>query len=281
MTILNLLLTNGKRISLVIRIISLLSCLFLYQSICAQVICNAFSIGEVYEMSKALDFSKMEPLTYKNYPSFNFKDFKPLNGTPDESDFVKVGFNKKNDVREIIYYNKNDSLASYRMLVFNYEDRRILTLGGLEERMTGYSYWPVVFMMDKRNNFNYLIGTSNMVRHLYVSRIWIEEFNRISSVMILDENLLPKDLFRIRNEHVVLYSEIKCLENEVTDEYVHLYSIQNDHEDLKIDFSTCPEMLRRTCRDETPDLSFHVCPSSPKNKLNSIWIRLLAANGER
>jgi len=53
-------------------------------------------------MSKALDFSKMETLTYKIYPSFNFKDFKPVEGLPDKSNFVKVGFNKKNEIREIV-----------------------------------------------------------------------------------------------------------------------------------------------------------------------------------
>src|SRR6185369_3981240 len=98
---------------------------------------------------------------------------------------------------------------------------------------------------------------------------------RMSSAMILDENLLPTDLFRMRNGQVVFYSEIKCQGNQVTDEYVHLYYLQYDHEDLKIDFNTCPEILKRKCRYETPDLSFHACPSAEQNKPFPIWLYLL------
>jgi len=81
-----------------------------------------------------------------------------------------------------------------------------------EINMLDYSYWPVVLIMEKRTNFNYMISTANMIRKYYGGRIWIEEFERMSSIMILDENLLPTDLFRLRNGHVVLYSEIKCRE---------------------------------------------------------------------
>jgi len=32
----------------------------------------------------------------------------------------------------------------------------------------------------------------------------------------------------------------------VVDEYAHLFSLQDDHEDLKIDFSTCRKYLKET-----------------------------------
>lgn len=255
----------------------LLFCYFIFGAASAQVNCKTFSLHETYEMAKVLNFSKVEQLIYRDYPAFNFKDFKPVDGLPGESGFVKVGFDKKNEVREIIYYNKKDSLANYRMLVFNYEDRRILTLGTLLNimRSSHHYYWPVVFIMDKRNNFNYLIGTSSMFKHYYGDRIWIEDFEKMSSMMILDENLLPTDLMKIRNGQVVFYSEIKCQGDQVIDEYAHLFYLQGDH-DLKVDFSTCPEILKRTCRYETPDLSFHVRPIPENSKHASIWIHLLS-----
>jgi hypothetical protein len=259
------------------------SLLFLFFLFCgyvkAQEPCKTFSLHETYEMVKVLNFSTTEQLTYKNYPSFNFKDFKPVEGPLDESEFYKIGFDKKNEVSDIIYQNKKDSLK-YRMKVFNYEDRRILTLGTLEvkSRDFPYYYWPVAIIMDKRNGFNYLIGTSSMVKHYFGGRIWVEDYDKISSAMILDENLLPTDLFRFRNGQVVYYSQIKCLGNQVTQEYGHLYYLQYDHGDLKIDFNTCPEILKRNCRYETPDLSFHVCPTTGNNGRSSIWIHLLSHN---
>ena len=259
-----------------IRVYSLLFCLFTYRIISAQGICKTFTLYETYEMVKVLNFSTSETLTYKNCRAFNFKDFKPVEGPLNELNFVKIGFNKKNEVSEIIYYNGKDSLVNYRMKVFDFEDRRILTLGPLEMINRGYFYWPVAFIMDKRNNFNYLIGTSNMFKHVFGGRIWVEDFDRISSAMILDENLLPTDLFRMRNGQVIFYSEIKCKDNHVVDEYVHLFYLQNDHEDLKIDFNTCPELLKRNCRYETPDLSFRICQPTDQNKPSSIWLHLLS-----
>jgi|GEM_PF-6946006 len=256
------------------RLTYLLFYFFVFNAVSAQEVCKNFSIHEVYEMTKALDFSRTETLTYKNYSSFNFKEFKPVDAPVDNSNYIKVWFNKKNEIREILYYKK-DSLTN-RMVVFNFEDRRILTLGNLEREQQHF-YWPVAIIMDRRTNFNYLINTSGVTKHQYGGRIWIEEFERMSSVMILDENLMPTDLFRIKNGHVVLYSEIKCEGSLVADEYVHLYSLQDDH-DLKIDFNTCPETLKRNCRDETPDLSFHTRPSAEKSKHRSIWIHLLADN---
>src|SRR5947207_15271437 len=97
----------------------------------------------------------------------------------------------------------------------------------------------------------------------------------MSSVMNIDENLLPTDLIRIRNGQVVFHSELKCQKGQVIDEYIHLFYLQNDH-DLKIDFNTCPEIIKRTCRYETPDLSFHVRPLSENSKRASIWIHLLS-----
>src|SRR5258706_4942812 len=165
----------------------LLLCLFVCGVINAQESCKTFSLHETYEMVKVLNFSTAEPLTYKNYSAFNFKAFKPVDGPLGESDFFKIGIDKKNEVSEIIYYNKKDSLANYRMKVFNYEDRRILTLGTLLKIWQGYYYWPVAFIMDKGNNFNYLIGTSNMVKHYFGGRIWIEDYEKMSCLMILDE----------------------------------------------------------------------------------------------
>jgi len=257
------------------RIPLLLLCLFVCGVINAQEICKTFSLHETYEMVKVLNFPTSEPLAFKITALLILKTSKPVEG-PLGSDFFKIGFNKKNDVSEIIYFSKKDSLANYRMKVFNYEDRRILTLGTLENIWRSYYYWPVAIIMDKRNNFNYLIGTSSMVKHYFGGRIWIEDYEKMSSFMILDEHLLPTDLFRMRNGQVVFYSEIKCKENRVADEYVHLYYLQYDHEDLKIDFNTCPEILKRKCRYESPDLSFHVCSSTEKNEYSSIWIHLLS-----
>jgi hypothetical protein len=258
------------------RQFALLFFLFGSSVIHAQEACKTFSLYEAHEMVKVLNFSTTEQNVYKNYPSFNFKDFKPAEGQVDESEFFKIGFNKKNEVSEIIYKNKKDSLTNYRMKVFNYEDRRILTLGTPGKKDSPYFYWPVAFIMDKRNNFNYLIGTSSMVKHYFGGRIWVEDYDKMSSVMILDENLLPTDLIRIRNGQVVCFSEIKCENNQVVDENVHLYYLQYDHDDLKIDINTCPEVLKRTCRYESPDLSFHACPKVEKNGHSSIWIHLLS-----
>lgn len=111
------------------RQFSLLLFLFVSSIIHAQETCKTFSLREAYEMTKVLNYSTTEALTYKNYSSFNFKNFKPVDGPLNDFNFIKVGFDKKNEVREIIYFNKKDTLANYRMFVFNYEDRRIMTIG--------------------------------------------------------------------------------------------------------------------------------------------------------
>ncbi|GHN03248.1 hypothetical protein WSM22_47370 [Cytophagales bacterium WSM2-2] len=229
-------------------------------------------------MSLAADVTRAEPLTFKKYPGFNFNEFKPVEGTLTTGEsYYRVGLNSKNDIRELIYFDK-DSLSTYRMVVFNYEDRRVLGIGTLKNSQ-GYFFWSVVIIMDKRTNFNYLMSTSANINHKFGGRIWIDHFDKISNIMILDENLLPRDLFRIKNGQVVVHSELKCEGDRVVSETANLFSIQDIH-DLKIDFSTCPEILKRTCRDETPDLTFRVRASPEKKQHLPIWVRVIANNVE-
>lgn len=260
-------------------VIGLLSWL-LFGQLDAQVDCQSISLGEVYEKLKHIDVAKMEPLTYRKYSSFNFKNFKPIeNAKISEFIFFEIGYNSKNQIREIIHHEKKDSLTSYRMLVFDYPNSRILTLGTLFEE-TGYGYFSAVFVMDKASGFNYMINTEPVFGDVMilesVGGITYKGLNELSLIMILDKDLFPTDLFRISEGRIVFLSEVKYRNGrEIEYEQARIFFPKSQDENLKISADICPSNLKSKLLGQSEDMCFKLYPSDERRtKFAPLWIQL-------
>lgn len=239
-----------------------------------QAKCPSVTLGQLFEELNVIDYSDVEPLTYKKFPSFSFKTFKPINGKFDSNDFFYIGFNKNAEIKEVSR-KKNGNYTMYRLKVIDFRDHRLLipiTEGDGLER----GYYGTAIAIDKAGGYNYLLGATSRFGEntgmipVSVGGIDFKKFEDISIVMILDEDLYPLQLIKIVNGTVVFVSILKYTSDRKVDyakAYVYFFPDQNKK--LAIYRDLCPVTLVENC--DQPQKILTIKPKAFDKKVEPLW----------
>jgi hypothetical protein len=244
--------------------------------------CKTLAIGDFYKILQTIKPRK-ELVSYEKFSGFNYKEFKPLAGNVAEEDFFEVGYNNKKEIKEIIHHQRVPSQISHKMLVYGYNDY-VIMLYQVKLRDDPYNFVPAAFILFKEaeSNFpkNFMItllpqfGDGDDVYTpgtLYIEYP-IRKFEDISAVMVLDDNLYPKNLIKISDGQIVFDSDIHYLSDNTVDfESASIFFGTKSHPELKISGETCLDQIH--FHKVPPDMVLTLHPSvGPVTKTAPLWI---------
>jgi len=227
--------------------------LLVFNVICAVVTraqsCKTLTLGQFCDKLESIDYLVREPLTFENYNSFSFKDFKAVSDSENaDSSYFRIGFNSKKQIREINYVTNNSFAYTFR--VFDFETYRILVQ--IDGEFGGeYVYDNVAVLMDKVNKYNYMISIMNASDEGALSlpgRVGGVNFKKvedITAIFILDEQLYPVFLMKFLRGRMIYSADINYSSGHtlgVSDAQVFTFS--DRRKELKLSRATCPKTLQ-------------------------------------
>jgi hypothetical protein len=245
--------------------------LFLSGTSNAQGVCETVSLRQFYDQLKLIDYTSSESLTFTKYPNFSFKEFKPLDTHPKEKFCFKIGYNRKQELMEIIRMVGNNVV--YRLKVYDFEGYRILIPADENEKN---GYYPTAILMDKIGKYNYLIsdalppGETGMVHVSMGGMGGLRDVKDLSTIMILDEDLFATKLLKAIKGRVVFAQNVRYTDNhkiDYTDAFI--FFSPELHQNLQIDVDSCPPILVENC--ERPEMTLRIKPQAFGKEVEPLW----------
>ncbi|MFD0998709.1 hypothetical protein ACFQ21_05295 [Ohtaekwangia kribbensis] len=242
--------------------------------------CQTVSLGDLFSVLTANTRNAL-PVKYVKFKDFDFKIFKPLDGSIDQSNFYEIGYDKSGSITEIIHFQKLPVEVKQKILVS--EDGNFRVLKYQIEDNGKYYFLPIaIFMMkifDEKHPRNFMINTlplfgdeNNIYRpgKLYTN-FPISDVKSISVIMILNDELFPVDIFKLYEGNVVFHSQVYYTASNLVDyEFAGIYYKKTD--DLTITESTCISQLM--FHKTNPDMTLSLHPKvNALTKVQPLWIR--------
>lgn len=235
-----------------------------------------------YEAIKNIDANRKEALTYIKCKGFSYSDFKPVEGQINESDFYEIGYNEKKQIQEVIRHQNADVPASYKLIIHDRPDYRILLYQNKVGNSAQYGFTPTAFIMLKRQdnlarnfmiNFRPQFGKDPYNPGLSTAKFLVGKFEDISALMILDDELYPTSLYKFKDNYLVSVSDIfyKQASRMVDYELISIHLNSSDHPNIKINRNTCLEEINSNIG--LGDLILPVHPAVSEDTSNlPLWI---------
>jgi len=252
--------------------------LLVFNVICAVVTraqsCKTLTLGQFCDKLESIDYLVREPLTFENYNSFSFKDFKAVSDSENaDSSHFRIGFNSKKQIREINYVTNNSFAYTFR--VFDFETYRILVQ--IDGEFGGeYVYDNVAVLMDKVNKYNYMISVMNssddgtLSLPGRVGGVDFEKVERITAIFILNEELYPIFLMKFLRGRMIYSADIKYSVNHTVDvSDARVYVLPDNHKKLELLYNTCPQTLEEN--SDGSELILKVLPGHYGEQVPPLW----------
>lgn len=206
-------------------------------------ICSAqgncsFTLGEFYSAIRGIKIDTSEKLHYKAYSSFDFKNFLPIDGKLDKRNFFEIGYNGVNEIKEIIHYDS--SWQTMKLNVFHGDKFKIMLM---QYHIEDYGFMPVAFYISENVrfmvNFREMTGKNRFQFGALSDHPYIGPLEQISCIMILDEELYPRDYFIAHKGYIYLCSKINYIGNSkvIKDLKVELFFTPMEKRGRKIESS--------------------------------------------
>lgn len=190
-----------------------LFCHFLMGITTCYAVQDTLTLGGLYKLALH-PFKPAHVARWVSSKGFDFNRFAPAS-VPVFSEHYDVGFGTSGEVVQLVARNLNSDDIRYKLTVQYFSKYRIIHCQ--TERFKGHfglvPFVIVCFSGDTVKTNNFLLsmypvfGPDRFIVGQTVDRLDNASFSMISSLMVLDEKLLPKILFRMYDSKVVSRSE--------------------------------------------------------------------------
>jgi len=172
--------------------------------------CVAFSLGEFFDELKALKTTSVK-LHFEKHSNFDFTSFKPIDEeVVDSLRYVDVGYDSKNNVRELVFRRFNEI---YALSVYDFRDHRVLILKRRDgDGSDEWLFTSTAILASKTGN--YMINVVPLFEGDYnpyklYKYFPVTTFDKVSCLMNLREDLYPREFVRFSNGKIVMHSGLK------------------------------------------------------------------------
>jgi hypothetical protein len=238
---------------------------------------SAPTVGKFFDELKQLKPDKRKVSSYRDFLGFDFISFKPSNERLDSTS-VRVGYDEKENIKEIIVENSN-KLYSYSLEVYEFRDHRIF----LVKRPYGNSefrYSPTAIYYSKNKEEHYMLNVKDQFRNEYDGHQLFEHFpignfNEISCIMRLGNDLYPHDMIKISNGKIIFYSIIKYqfeISHSLDLEMMHFFIDEDYFKDLRIEKESCIDDVFEKASNTDSNLIVFSKPSVFTYTTAPLWI---------
>lgn len=247
-------------------------------SVCnAQNVCKSLTFGDIFLLLKNVDLKRELNLNIQKYAAFDFKKFKP-EGEVSSGDYFEIGYDSKGTIEEIVHRDDKKPNLTYRMLVYDYSEYRILLSQYYTK--TGFLFNATAFIMIKDASINFMINLFPQFDpdHGHNGFILSNDFynngiDDMSAIMILDLDFFPQKLYKFSKKQIVMASYFnydKKDSHKFQGEYVYLFFNTPLHPAVKVDQNTCLSDLSNVYPNA--DLIIPQEPAFGEGTIQTLWL---------